>query len=140
MATARHWSDALRWVVESEADPASAAANWLARDINPAFASAVAMLTSEAVTLAELEQAKEAFKTMRILGESAADRRMGARLYLAAIAAALVVHGARITRQSDRALDRALRAMVEDANAPAELRRLAGSALARLRNSQDDGF
>lgn len=128
-ASTQRWTDALRWALESEANPALAAADWLARDIDPMQESAIALLTQPNVPLAHLEQAKDVYKTMRILGETTADRRTGGRLYLAAIAAALSMHGARITRQSTRALQRALRTMLDDPESPEELKMLAGRAL-----------
>lgn len=125
-------TDALRAAVESSADPAQAAADWLARDIDPTQPSAVALLTDPDVGLEALTRAKDAYKTMRILGETAADRRLAARLYAASIGAALLRFDRRISRQSDAALIRGLRSLTEDDEVPPELRRLAGAVLNRL--------
>jgi hypothetical protein len=127
--------DALRWAIDSSLDPAMASADWLAMDIDPHQSSAIALVTSPDVSLVDLRRAKEAFKTMRIMGETTRDRRIGARLYAAAIAAALVRHGKRISRQSDTAIDRALTGLLDDQDLPRELQALAGSALCILRNS-----
>ncbi|MHC4142981.1 MAG: hypothetical protein ACYSUF_14335, partial [Planctomycetota bacterium] len=78
-------SDALRSAVEAAVDPAMAAADWLARDIDPNQHSAVDLLTDPEVSLETLKKAKDVYKTMRILGETAADRRLAARLYAASI-------------------------------------------------------
>ena len=125
-------SDALRWAVEASADPAMAAADWLARDIDPSHPTAVRLLTEPDVGLDNLTRAKDAYKTMRLLGETSADRGLAARLYAASIAAGLVHHGRRISRQSDSALHRGLRSLQDDDRMPEPLRRLAGSALERL--------
>ena len=69
--------DALRWALELTTNPAIAAADWLARDIDPSRASAVELLTDSKVSLDMLKKAKNAFKTMRIVGEHAADRASG---------------------------------------------------------------
>ncbi len=129
----------VRWAVDVSNDPAVAVADWLARDIEPERESAVAMLTDPDVTLATLRKAKTAFKTMRIVGETAADRRLAARLYLGSIAAALVRHGQRISQQSDAALQRALVSLLDDPLMPGPLRDLAGSALCALRNGEAVG-
>ena len=124
--------DTLRWTLESVHDPAMAAADWLARDIDPTREGAVNLLTDPSTALASLVQAKDAFKTMRIVGETPADRAIGGRLYAATIAAALLHHGQRISRQSDEALRRGLRQLGDDDDAHPDLRRLAQAAMERL--------
>ena len=124
-----HISEALRSALEVVGDPALAAADWLARDIDPTKPSAVALLTDPDVSLENLRKAKSVFKTMRILGETSADRRLAARLYAAAIAAALARYNQRVSRQSNEALLRGLRSLLEDDQMPDRLRKLAGSAL-----------
>jgi hypothetical protein len=135
MATRERLSDALRSAVEAAVDPAMAAADWLARDIDPGHDSAVALLTDPDVSAETLEKAKDVYKTMRILGETSADRRLAARLYAASIGAALVHHGARISRQSESALKRGLQSLHEGADVPDPLRQLAGTALCVLAGS-----
>ena len=125
-------SDALRWALEAEADPAMASADWLAMDIDASQPSAVALLTDPSVSLSQLREAKAVYKTMRIVGETSADRRLGARLYAASIAAGLVRHGQRISRQSEAALQRAFRGLMNDEAMPATLRDIAGKALCLL--------
>jgi len=126
-------SDVLRWAVESASDPSMAAADWLARDIDPTQSSATALLTDPRTSLQTLQQAKEVFKTMRIVGETVPDRRLAARLYLAAIAAAIVRYDKKISTQSDAALHRSLKSLVDDEDMPEKLRDLAGLALCIVR-------
>ena len=135
MAIRERLSDALRSAVEAALDPAMAAADWLARDLDPDQPSAVALLTDPDVSLETLRKAKDVYKTMRILGETPADRRLAARLYAASIGAALVRHNHRISRQSDSALKRGLQSLHEDAEVPDPLRQLAGTALCALGGS-----
>ena len=125
-------SDAFRSAVEASLDPAMAAANWLARDIDPSRSSVVELLSDPEAPIEHLQKAKDAFKTMRIVGETAADRHLAARLYAAAIGAALVYHDRRISRQSKRALKRGLTWLQEDTEMPEALRTLAGTALCAL--------
>lgn len=120
---------ALRVALESTLDPAVAAADWLARDIDPACESAQDLLTNPKVSLMNLKRAKAVYKTMRILGETSADRRLAAHLYVASIAAGLVRHGQRITSQSEAALQRGLKSLADDVEMPARLRELAARAL-----------
>lgn len=122
-------SDAVRWVLDDRADSALASADWIAREIDPQCASAIALVSDARTRLERLVAAKDAFKTMRIVGETPADRRAGARLYAATIAAALVHHGERITTQSGQALARAFEALAADGEAPAEIRALACRAI-----------
>ncbi|MHC4947530.1 MAG: hypothetical protein ACYTG1_04625 [Planctomycetota bacterium] len=124
--------DALRWAIDSSVDPAMASADWLAMDIHGSSTDAVSLLTDSAVSLVQLRKAKSAYKTMRIVGETSSDRRLGARLYAASIAAGLVWHGKRISRQSDEALRRAFKGLLDDKRMPESLRSLAGKALCVL--------
>ncbi|MEM7227876.1 MAG: hypothetical protein AAF432_03585 [Planctomycetota bacterium] len=130
--TANNLSHALRWALESGTDPAMASANWLAQEIDPQHAGAVALLADRDITLARLMDAKDAFKTMRVLGETSGDRRLAARLYLGAIAAAISYHGVRISGQSADSVIGRLEDMIEDPDAPAELRHIAGEARERI--------
>ncbi len=124
--------DAFRWALEATLDPALAAADWLAHEIDADHQTAVGLLTDPSISLEKLAAAKAAYKTMRIVGETAADRRLGAKLYAAAIAAALAHHQQRISRQSDAAVRRAVEALVDDATVAQPLRTVAGAALCAL--------
>jgi hypothetical protein len=128
-STETRMSEAIRWALETSTDPSVAAADWLARDIDSQYSSAVALVTDPNIPLEHLKRAKSAFKTMRVVGETANDRRLGGRLYVAAIAAAIVRHNERITTQSDAALKRAMESLESDTTMPESLRGLAGLAL-----------
>ncbi|MFO0873068.1 MAG: hypothetical protein U0575_03740 [Phycisphaerales bacterium] len=122
----------LEWAAAACGDPAMSAADWLADDILPGSGGALALVGDPATPLEALRRAKDAFKTMRIMGEQTADRRLGARLYLAAIASALAFHDQRISAQSDEALARALERARDDGDEPLPLRHLATVALRKL--------
>jgi hypothetical protein len=76
-------SDALRWALDAMHYPAMTSADWLARDIDPEQPTAAAFLTNPDLTLGQIKQAKSVFKTLRIVGETSAERRIGARMYAA---------------------------------------------------------
>jgi len=124
--------DAILWAIDDACDASMASADWLARDIDPNAQSAVRMLTSPDTSIDRLKQAKAAYKTMRIVGETPKDRRVGARMYLASIAAALLFHDTRITTQSSDAIRRSLQKMQKDESTDFKLRELAERALHRL--------
>ena len=124
--------DAILWAIDDACDASMASADWLARDIDPNAQSAVRLLTSADTPLERLKQAKAAYKTMRIVGETPKDRRVGARMYLASIAAALLFHDTRITTQSSDAIKRSLQKMQKDESTDFKLRELAERALHRL--------
>ncbi|MCH7547821.1 MAG: hypothetical protein IID30_15595 [Planctomycetes bacterium] len=126
--------EALRWALELTNNPSTAAADWLARDLDPTKATAQELLSDGNISLDTLKKAKNAFKTMRIVGEHAADRRLGGRMYLAAIAAGIVYHNARISTQSDGALLKALKEFIRDDGMPEELRELADLAFLSIQN------
>lgn len=127
-----HLAQAMRWAMESSSNPAMASADWLVADIDPAQQSAVSMLSNPEVELRHLQKAKSVFKTMRIVGETPADRHIGARLYAASIAAALARHGKRISTQSERALRRGFQSLLDDPDLPDSLRELGGLGLVVL--------
>lgn len=126
--------EALRWALELTGDPALAAADWLARDIDPTKATALELLSDSNISLETLKKAKDAYKTMRIVGEHAVDRRLGVRMYLATIAAGIVHHNCRISSQSDGALLKALLEFTRDESMPEKLREMADMAYLSLRN------
>jgi hypothetical protein len=135
-AEAGHMSDVLRWALDSLHEPAMAAADWLARDIDPVQPTATALLTNPKVTLLQVKQAKSVFKTMRIVGEKSADRRVGARMYAGAIAAGLVRHQKLISRQTTEALRRGFEKLLDDHRMPQPLRDLAGMAICALNDKK----
>lgn len=131
--------EALSWALDVQADPALASADWLVRDIDARYEGVSDLLGDPSVPLDHLRAAKSAFKTMRIMGETAADRRVGGSLYAAVIAAALVWHGERISRQSDGALARAFRALRDNEEVPSIARDLGHRAVEQLRRGADGG-
>lgn len=131
-------ADALRAVLDSLQDPAMASADWLAHDIDPDYSNAADLLSNPDITLEQVRQAKTVFKTMRIVGEKSADRRVGGRMYAAAIAAGIVRHDERVSSQSNAALRRGFQALLDDRKMPQSLRDLAGMALCKL-NGQPVG-
>jgi hypothetical protein len=133
---AGHMSDILHWAIDSMHDPALTAADWLARDIDHEQPTAAALLSNPKITMAQIKQAKSVFKTMRVVGEKSSDRRVGARMYAASIAAALVRHGKLISRQSEEALRRGLKGLLDDHRMPGPLRDLAGMGLCALADKQ----
>jgi len=126
--------EALRWALELTNNPSTAAADWLARDLDPTKATAQELLSDGNISLDTLKKAKNAFKTMRIVGEHAADRRLGGRMYLAAIAAGVIYHSTRISTQSDGALLKALKEFIKDDGMPEKLRDLADLAYLSIQN------
>lgn len=124
----RRLGEVFTWALETLEDPEIAVANWLARDLFPGCRDVVDLLVNAETPPAALDKAKDVFKTLRIVGETAADRRLGGRLYCAAIASALVFHHARISRQSDAALERAFVELADDAAMPEAIRDLARRA------------
>ncbi len=127
-------SAALGWAAACGPDDAMASVNWLAADASPAHGAAEPLLSDPDAPLEALHSAKNAYKTLRVVGETAEDRRQGARWYAATIAAGLVHHRTRISSQSDQALDRALADLVDDTDMPPTIRELAVRALFRLRS------
>jgi hypothetical protein len=125
---------AMQWAEAIGRDDAMASVNWLAADIDAARPSAEQLLLDPASGVDALIAAKSAYKTLRVVGESPVERRLGARWYAAAIAAGIVHHGTRISSQSDRALDRAFAALVDDDTMPPSIRELVVRALFRLRS------
>ncbi len=125
-------SEVIRSALEASMDPAMATADWLARDIDPNCSGAIDLITGANLKLEQLQQAKSAFKTMRVLGENSTDRRLAATLYAATIAAGLVRFNCRISRQSDDAVRRGLKTLLDDTKLPDRLRDLGGGGLCIL--------
>ena len=71
--TRDHLNEALRSALEANANPAMAAADWLARDVDPTHTSAVSLLTDPDVSLANLNSL--AANREAILRDYLADRQ-----------------------------------------------------------------
>lgn len=124
---------AMRWALDATASPGHAATDWLASEIVPGARDAAHALASASTTLEQLASLKVAFKAQRQGGATAVERNRAARLYAASIAAALVHHSTRITRNSDAALLSAFVALRDDADIEEPLRDLARAAAKLMR-------
>ena len=111
----------IEWAMETDIDPFFMLANWLVRDAIEDSQGAVPTLTSEETTLDEFRTLKRTFKQLRTQGELPADRRLGARLYAASIAGALVFHDRLITAQANPRLRGAFEELCNDPEMPDEL-------------------
>ena len=126
-------SDSLRWALALGHEPDRSPIDWLAVELDPqAIDAADAILRRDDDPRRDLERLvllKSGFKTLRIGGESVADRRLAARFYAASIAAGVVRHRCWISNQRpDRAIE-AIRDLLDDDSMPSNLRELAGAAI-----------
>lgn len=124
--------DTLAWILHSLEDPAVAAGDWIAYEVDPARGTAIALLTDPTVPLARIRRARVLWAALRSEGESAAERAMGSRLAVAAAAAALLFHGERISNHDDDALREAFRSTAADESVPAGVRTMVRMAERRL--------
>ena len=108
----------IEWAMETDIDPFFMLANWLVRDAFEDAEGAVQILTSKDTTLDDFRNLKRLFKQLRTQGELPADRRLGARLYAASIAGAIVNHGRLITVQSRIRLEEAFADFIRDRDMP----------------------
>ena len=108
----------IEWAMETDVDPIFMLANWLVRDAIETTEGAIQIITSSTTTLDQYRTLKRLFKQLRTQGELPADRRLGARLYAAAIAGALVHHGKSITAQSPERLREAFDDLARDGDMP----------------------
>lgn len=122
----------IEWAMETDVDPLFMLANWLVRDVFPGAEGAVGILVSPQTGLDDHRKLKRLFKQLRTQGELAADRRLGARLYAASIAAALVHHDRLITAQDPARLRGAFEELIGDADMPPGLIELVRDAVDRL--------
>ncbi len=108
----------IEWAMETDVDPFFMLANWLVRDAFEHAEGAIQILTSEDTSLNDFRNLKRLFKQLRTQGELPADRRLGARLYAASIAGALVYHERMITVQSTKRLREAFDDFTRDGDMP----------------------
>ena len=129
-------------LAEMAAESPIVVANWIAQVVDPQRPSTIVMICDPATSVSVLSRAKDLYKLMRILGQSQDLRRMGRRMYAAAIAAAIVHHGVRISGQSERALARAFHFLALDDDVPRPIRevvRLASSKLPQVTRVEEEG-
>lgn len=111
----------IEWAMETDVDPFFMLANWLVRDAFENAEGAIQILTSEETSLNDFRNLKRLFKQLRTQGELPADRRLGARLYAASIAGALVNHERMISVQSPQRLHEAFDDFTRDGDMPNSL-------------------
>lgn len=128
----------LEWAIETDIDPHFMIADWLVRDLLEEDTDAVTILSSNSTALDQFRTLKRAFKHLRTQGETPADRRLGARLYAATIAAAMVRHDRRITVQSDRKLREAFDDFARDLDMPESLAALVKQARSMIGQGEVD--
>ncbi len=127
--SARGLGDTLSWAFELESAGGMGGALWLTREIVAEATDPFCAMLDASTTLAHLEELKNAYKLLRTTSVSSAERNLAARLYVAAIAAALVRYGVFITQQKSDALIRALGELNADESMPANMRELALGAI-----------
>ncbi|MFO0783310.1 MAG: hypothetical protein U0636_06470 [Phycisphaerales bacterium] len=122
----------LEWVLRSLDNPAIAASDWVAQEVDPSRPTAVALLTDPTTPLSRLVRARTFYLALRTEGSNPAERTMAGRMALAASAAALLFHGEHTSPHDDQALAEALAAAQSDAAVPSEIRSMLGLAARRL--------
>ncbi|MEY4117392.1 MAG: hypothetical protein RLZZ116_720 [Planctomycetota bacterium] len=126
---AQSLGDTLRWAFELDSSPAIAGAAFLTREIIPAAKDPFDAIIAASTTQHQLEDLKNAYKMLRTTGATAPERSLAARLYAATIAAALVRHGAMISRQNPFTLAKAFEEMSADPEMPERIRELGPLAI-----------
>jgi hypothetical protein len=124
--------ETLAWVLHSLEQPALAAGDWIAYEVDPSRGSAVALLTDPTTPLARIRRARVLWAALRAEGEQAEERTMGSRLAIAAAAAAFLFHGERISNHDDAALLTAFRSASADETVPADVRTMVRMAERKL--------
>ncbi|MBC02301.1 MAG: hypothetical protein CMJ34_03210 [Phycisphaerae bacterium] len=126
-------SDSLRWVLALGADPSRSPIDWLALELDPDARNAADAICRSVpgadADLDRLELLKSGFKSMRMSGENASDRRVAARYYAATIAAGVVRHRVWITEQRPERVTTAIEDLQQDDSMPESLRDLAKDAI-----------
>ena len=126
---AQSLGETLRWAFEIDQSPALAGARFLTREIIPGARDPFEAIADASTTQRQLEDLKNAYKLLRTTGATAPERSLAARLYAATIAAALVRHGAMISRQAPLALGRAFEELAQDREMPERIRELGSLAI-----------
>jgi hypothetical protein len=124
--------ETLEWVLGAINQPALAAGDWIAYEVDPARGTAAALLTDPTVPVSRIRRARILWSALRAEGESAAERALGSRLAVAAAAAAFLFHGERITNHDDGALLASLRSASADDSLHPEIRTMVRMAERKL--------
>lgn len=126
-------SDSLRWALALGADPSQSPIDWIAVELDSDSIDAAdaicRSLPDAEQDLDRLQLLKSGFKSLRLSGETGADRRIAARYYAATIAAGVVRHKTWITEQRKERVTTAIKDLHEDESMPDSLRVLARGAL-----------
>jgi hypothetical protein len=129
---ARSLRETLAWVLRSIDEPAQAAGDWIAYEVDEVRGTAVGLLTDPTTPLSRIRRARVLWSALRAEAETAEERTMGSRLAIAAAASALLFHGERISTHDDAALDAAMRSVTADDAVPAEIRVMVRMAQKKL--------
>ncbi len=130
----------LHWILQSDHSPSHTLINWLVQEIDPKATSPIDSLISSDTPIATLIGYKNAFKHLRLEGETLDDQSLGAIYYGLTIASSIVHHHRRISRQSNRALEEAFRKIWSDETIDLRLRDLAWRAFVLLRTAIKDSL
>ncbi len=134
-------AEPLKWVLQAVQTPGTTPAQsliqWLAHEVDATIDDANVALVDPRTSLTTLNSLKEAFKHLRIDGETVDDRSLAATYYALTIAAALAHHRARISRQTDQAIEDALRIVWMDEAIDLRLRDLGWRGFYALRQGLD---
>ena len=124
--------ETLAWVLQSLEQPASAAGDWIAYEVDPARASTAALLCDPSTPVSRLRRARILYAALRAEGETSDERTLGSRLAVACAAAAYLFHGERLTNHDDAALLASFRSAAADAALDPRVREMVGAADRRL--------
>ena len=124
--------DTLAWVLHSIEQPASAAGDWIAYEVDPARATTAALLCDPATPVSRLRRARILYAALRADGDTAGERTLGSRLAVACAAAAYLFHGERLTNHDDAALLASFRSTASDDGLDPKVREMVGAAERRL--------
>lgn len=124
--------DTLAWVLQSLEQPASAAGDWIAYEVDPARATTAALLCDPATPVSRLRRARILYAALRADGDTAGERTLGSRLAVACAAAAYLFHGERLTNHDDAALLASFRSTASDDGLDPKVREMVNAAERRL--------
>ena len=124
--------DTLAWVLHSLEQPASAAGDWIAYEVDPSRASPAALLCDPSTPVSRLRRARILYAALRADGDTAGERTLGSRLAVACAAAAYLFHGERLTNHDDAALLASFRSTASDGGLDPKVREMVDAAERRL--------
>jgi hypothetical protein len=119
-------------VLQSLEQPASAAGDWIAYEVDPARAGAAALLCDPSTPVSRLRRARILYAALRADGDTAGERTLGSRLAVACAAAAYLFHGERLTNHDDAALLASFRSTASGDGLDPKVREMVNAAERRL--------